>query len=73
MKVATNLGRAASDLTIEDGILTEIYVNGDRVCSDKSLRASTRVEYSCAKQPQVTALVRIVAIYSPLDVCIGAL
>ncbi|KAL5265715.1 hypothetical protein ACHWQZ_G006428 [Mnemiopsis leidyi] len=52
VKVALNLGRAASDLKIEDGIIYEMYSNGGRVCLDRSKQASTRVEYSCAKQSE---------------------
>ena len=56
MKVALNLGRAASDLKIEDGIMYELYSNGGRVCRDKTRHASTRVEYTCAKQSEVGAV-----------------
>ena len=57
VKVALNLGRAASDLKIEDGIIYEMYSNGGRVCLDRSKQASTRVEYSCAKQSEVGPVV----------------
>ena len=58
-KVSLNVGRASSNLGLENGVIRETYINGDRVCLDTSLHAKTIVEYSCDKQVcYLTSLLR---------------